>query len=84
MEDGGSPYFWAVVVLGITTVVLLAIVIFLVVNFRKNIVRLMKKKVHGELPGDFDDVTEEDLATIYQLSNANPRDLWSIFDSLFG
>lgn len=30
-----------------------------------------------------DDVTEEDLATIYQLSNANPRDLWSIFDSLF-
>ncbi|MBO5260199.1 MAG: HlyC/CorC family transporter [Agathobacter sp.] len=64
MEDGGSPYFWAVVVLGIVTVVLLAIVIFLVVNFRKNIVRLMKKKVHGELPGDFDDVTEEEIISM--------------------
>lgn len=29
------------------------------------------------------DVTEADLSAIYELSNANPRDLWSIFDALF-
>ena len=64
MEDGGSPYFWAVVVLGIISVVLLAMVICLVLTFRKNIVRKMKKKVHGELPGDFDDVTEEEIKSM--------------------
>ena len=64
MEEGGSPYFWAVVVLGIISVVLLAMVICLVLTFRKNIVRKMKKKVHGELPGDFDDVTEEEIISM--------------------
>ena len=64
MEEGGSPYFWAVVVLGIVTVVLLALVILLVMTFRKNIVRKVKKKVHGELPGDFDDVTEEEIISM--------------------
>ena len=28
-------------------------------------------------------MTEADLSAIYELSNANPRDLWSIFDALF-
>ncbi len=64
MEEGGSPYFWAVVVLGIISVVLLVMVICLVLTFRKNIVRKMKKKVHGELPGDFDDVTEEEIISM--------------------
>ena len=64
MEEGGSPYFWGVVVLGIISVVLLAMVICLVLTFRKNIVRKMKKKVHGELPGDFDDVTEEEIISM--------------------
>ena len=64
MEEGGSPYFWAVVVLGIISVVLLVMVICLVLTFRKNFVRKMKKKVHGELPGDFDDVTEEEIISM--------------------
>lgn len=64
MEEGGSPYFWAVVGLGVLCVVLLAVVIYLVVTFRKNIVRKVKKKVHGELPGDFDDVTEEEIISM--------------------
>lgn len=64
MEDGGNPYFGAVLVLGILTAVLFVAVIVLIVTFRKSIVRKMKQKVHGEIPGDFDDVTEAEIISM--------------------
>lgn len=30
-----------------------------------------------------DDVTEDDFTMLYKLSNSNPRDLWSVYDSIF-